>query len=59
MKVKHVLIVGSGTMGSGIAQACAQAGYQSTMIDIDEVMLDKAMKTIEWSLLSCQHNNIG
>jgi len=50
MKEKHVLIVGSGTMGSGIAQACAQAGYQSTMMDIDEVLLDKAMKTIEWSL---------
>ena len=50
MKVKHVLILGSGTMGSGIAQACAQAGYQSIVMDIDEVMLNKAMQTIEWSL---------
>ena len=37
-------------MGSGIAQACAQAGNQTTMMDIDEVWLDKAIKIIEWSL---------
>jgi len=50
MKVKHVLIVGSGIMGSGIAQVCAQAGYRSIIMDIDDVLLDQAMKSIEWSL---------
>ena len=50
MKIHKVFVVGSGTMGSGIAQACAQAGYNVTMMDIDEVMLDRAMETIKWSL---------
>ncbi len=31
MKIKKVMVVGSGLMGSGIAQVCAQAG-----VDLDE-----------------------
>ncbi|MFP3975739.1 MAG: 3-hydroxyacyl-CoA dehydrogenase family protein [Dehalococcoidia bacterium] len=45
-----VLVVGSGAMGSGIVQACAQSGYEVTVTDVDEGMLRKAMENIEWSL---------
>lgn len=48
--MKNIFVVGSGTMGSGITQACAQAGHMVIMMDIDEAMLKKAMDDIEWSL---------
>ena len=28
MKVSKIMVIGAGQMGSGIAQVCAQAGYQ-------------------------------
>jgi 3-hydroxybutyryl-CoA dehydrogenase len=50
MKVKRVLVVGSGLMGSGIAQVCAQAGIEVFLNDVFPEALDKAIKTIEWSV---------
>jgi 3-hydroxybutyryl-CoA dehydrogenase len=50
MKVKRVLVVGSGLMGSGIAQVCAQAGIEVFLNDVSTEALDKAIKTIEWSV---------
>ena len=43
-------VVGSGTMGSGIAQVFAQAGYPVHLSDIRQDLLDRAMKGIEKSL---------
>ena len=43
-------VVGSGTMGSGIAQVFAQAGYLVHFSDVRQEFLDRAMKTIEKSL---------
>ncbi|MBT8339901.1 MAG: 3-hydroxyacyl-CoA dehydrogenase family protein [Desulfatitalea sp.] len=50
MEINRVTVVGAGTMGSGIVQVCAQAGLTVTMCDVVQEMLDKAMKTIEWSV---------
>src|SRR5438270_11025644 len=49
-KVSHVGVVGSGSMGNGIAQVGAQAGYQVTLFDIAEPQLEKARGTIQKSL---------
>jgi 3-hydroxybutyryl-CoA dehydrogenase len=44
------MVVGSGLMGSGIAQVCAQAGIEVLLYDISKEVLDKALKTIDWSV---------
>jgi len=50
MGIRKVFIVGSGLMGSGIAQVCAQAGIEVIIYDIDREALDRALKNIEWSV---------
>jgi 3-hydroxyacyl-CoA dehydrogenase len=44
--VRTVAIVGSGTMGGGIAMACANAGLQVVLSDLSQERLDAAMATI-------------
>ena len=44
------MIVGAGFMGSGIAQVCAQAGYEVTLMDVNQEALNKAAAGIKWSL---------
>jgi len=46
MEVKKIGVVGAGTMGNGIAQVCAQAGYDVVMQDIDQSFVDKGLATI-------------
>jgi len=48
--IKNVFVVGAGTMGNGIAQVSAQAGYNVTMSDIKDEFLSRGMATIEKSL---------
>ena len=43
MEIKKIVVVGSGTMGSGIAYVSAAHGYKVVMNDISQEMLDKAM----------------
>lgn len=50
MATRMVLVIGSGTMGSGIAQVCAQAGISVFLYDVDGANLEKAFKNIEWSV---------
>ena len=50
MTIKKVCVIGSGTMGSGIAQVSAQAGYETTMVDIKQEFLDRGMSIIKASL---------
>jgi 3-hydroxybutyryl-CoA dehydrogenase len=50
IKMKKIFVIGSGIMGSGIAQSCAQSGHHVAMIDVNEDALEKAMETITWSL---------
>ena len=44
--VKTIGIAGAGSMGSGIAQVCTQAGFQVVLYDISSEMLTKAEKGI-------------
>jgi len=44
--MKNISVIGGGTMGNGIAHVFAQSGYQVTLIDIKQEMLDKAVATI-------------
>ncbi|RLI82248.1 3-hydroxyacyl-CoA dehydrogenase/enoyl-CoA hydratase family protein [Archaeoglobales archaeon] len=48
--MKNVVVVGAGTMGHGIAEVCALAGREVTLVDIKDEFLEKAMQKIEWSL---------
>jgi 3-hydroxybutyryl-CoA dehydrogenase len=48
--IKTIGILGSGTMGSGIAQLCAQQGYEAQLYDIDQSLLDNALRRIEAGL---------
>jgi len=46
MEIKKVVVLGSGTMGHGIAQICAAAGYDTAMSDISYELLDRGMRQI-------------
>jgi 3-hydroxybutyryl-CoA dehydrogenase len=48
--INTVFVIGAGTMGNGIAQVSAQAGYSVTMSDIKDEFVQKGMATIEKSL---------
>jgi 3-hydroxyacyl-CoA dehydrogenase len=48
--IKHVSVFGSGLMGSGIAQVTAAAGYQVTLFDQSDSILNKAISSIKTSL---------
>jgi 3-hydroxybutyryl-CoA dehydrogenase len=50
MEIKKVCVLGAGLMGSGIAQVCAQAGYEVTMRDIEQRFIDGGMNTIKKNL---------
>lgn len=50
MVIRNVGVIGAGTMGNGIAQVCAAAGFQVILIDINEVALERALQTIDRSL---------
>jgi len=50
MAIKKVCVIGSGTMGNGIAQVSAQAGYETTMVDIKQEFVDRGMNAIKASL---------
>ena len=49
-EIKTVGIIGAGTMGNGIAQACAVSGIQVVMVDISEAAVAKGVATIAGSL---------
>jgi 3-hydroxybutyryl-CoA dehydrogenase len=48
--MKNIAVIGSGTMGNGIAHVFAQYGYQVSLIDISEEALAKGVSTIEKNL---------
>jgi len=50
MEIKNVCVVGAGLMGNGIAQVCAQAGYQVSLQDIEQRFVDGGMQTIQKNL---------
>lgn len=50
MEIQKICVLGAGLMGNGIAQVCAQAGYQVSLRDIEQRFLDNGLKTIEKNL---------
>ncbi len=50
MGIQSVGIIGAGTMGNGIAQACAVSGLNVIMVDINEAAVAKGLSTIAGSL---------
>jgi 3-hydroxybutyryl-CoA dehydrogenase len=50
MDIKKIGVIGAGTMGNGIAQVFATAGYDVIIIDLEQKFLDNALATIKKSL---------
>ena len=50
MTIHTVGIIGAGTMGNGIAQACAASGIDAVMQDVNEAALERGLKTVSGSL---------
>jgi len=50
MEIKKVCVLGAGLMGNGIAQVCAQAGYDVALRDIEQKFVDGGMNTIKKNL---------
>jgi 3-hydroxybutyryl-CoA dehydrogenase len=50
MSIQTVGIIGAGTMGNGIAQACAVSGVNVVMVDISEAAVAKGLATVSGSL---------
>jgi 3-hydroxybutyryl-CoA dehydrogenase len=53
MAIKKVGVIGGGLMGSGIAQTCAQAGYDVVLREINQELLDRGLGRIHgaWTML--------
>jgi len=45
-----IVVGGAGLMGSGISQVVAQAGFQVTMVDVDDAALERGLARIDRSL---------
>ena len=47
MDIKMIGVLGAGSMGNGIAQVAAQAGYQVVMRDIEDRFVENGLKAIQ------------
>ena len=50
MTIEKVMVIGAGQMGSGIAQVCAQAGYQVILNDMKDEFFERGINTITKNL---------
>src|ERR1700694_301405 len=50
MAIQKVGVVGCGLMGSGIAQVCAQAGFQTVVREVSPEIVEKGLKSIDKNL---------
>jgi 3-hydroxybutyryl-CoA dehydrogenase len=50
MAIQNVMVIGAGQMGSGIAQVCAQAGFNVKMNDMKQEAYDRGISTITKNL---------
>ncbi|HEY2091751.1 MAG TPA: 3-hydroxybutyryl-CoA dehydrogenase [Thermoanaerobaculia bacterium] len=46
----RIVVIGAGTMGNGIAHTAAASGFPTTLIDVDQPVLDRALSTISANL---------
>ena len=54
MTIRKVGVVGAGLMGGGIAQTCAQSGYETVVREVNQQVLDKGLARIQsnWDMLA-------
>jgi 3-hydroxybutyryl-CoA dehydrogenase len=50
MSMHHIAVIGAGTMGNGIAQVCAVAGFDVTLLDVSDTALERGMATVRKNL---------
>lgn len=50
MGIQKVMVIGAGQMGSGIAQVCAQAGYDVLLNDIQQAFFERGLSVITKNL---------
>src|SRR5688500_12680663 len=50
MATEHVVVVGAGQMGAGIAQVALQAGLKVTLVDVAQAAIDKGAERIKGGL---------
>ena len=50
MDISTIGVIGAGTMGNGIAQACAVSGFAVVMVDIDEAAVQRGLASVAASL---------
>ena len=50
--IKTIAVIGTGTMGQGIAQVCAQTGFQVLMYDVESEVVTRSINAIRTSLES-------
>jgi len=46
MSIEQIAVIGAGTMGNGIAQVCAVAGYQVLLVDVSDAALERGVATL-------------
>ena len=54
MAIRKIGVVGCGLMGGGIAQTCAQSGYETVVREVNQELLDKGMARIyaAWDMMA-------
>ena len=52
MEIRKVGVVGCGLMGGGIAQICAQSGFETVVREVSPELLDQGLRRIERILLN-------
>ena len=57
MAIRKIGVVGCGLMGGGIAQTCAQSGYETVVREINQELLDKGMQRIAsaWDMMASKN----
>ncbi|MBW2345509.1 MAG: 3-hydroxyacyl-CoA dehydrogenase family protein [Deltaproteobacteria bacterium] len=50
MEIRKIFVAGAGLMGGGIAQVCAQAGYDVVMRDLTDEIVEKGLSAVRWSV---------
>ncbi|MFP3444301.1 3-hydroxybutyryl-CoA dehydrogenase [Pseudomonas sp. SIMBA_067] len=50
MSIEQIAVIGAGTMGNGIAQVCAVAGYQVMLVDVSDAALERGVATLSKNL---------
>lgn len=60
MKIDTVAIIGSGSMGSGIAQVCAMAGFTTLLFDKNAAAVERSRKSLNdiFSMLESKNKSL-